>query len=379
MKLLSICTSTTLVALTARSTLAFRSGLGSTGRLVARHPDCDARRTFLTTTCWASSNAHPNHAASTTEATTGLSLMELQGLTQTAETAARAAGHIILEAQQQATTTHTTDKDVAINTAALKTNVKDIVTLYDKQAQEAVEAIIRQAYPEHAFLGEEDVAPGAAASAQAMKEALARSRNNSNNNNNTSSSSSNYLWIVDPIDGTANFAAGLPLCGVTLAVVYRGTAVAGVIYDPHADEMFTAWRGQGATVNGRPMRVGTAPLSEAIVNAGCPADPQAFQASLRGIAALNTQCRGLRMVACSALTLAWIADGRLTAHFGYDLSSWDLVAGALLIQEAGGVVTDLDGSPYNLETRNMLCSNGVVHEPILQVLKQADAVAFTRS
>ena len=85
------------------------------------------------------------------------------------------------------------------------------------------------------------------------------------------------------------------------------------------------------------------------------------------------------MIACSALTTAWIAAGRLTAHFGYDLSSWDLVAGALLIQEAGGVVTDLNGSPYQITTRNMLCSNGLVHDPILKVLKEADAISFEQS
>jgi myo-inositol-1(or 4)-monophosphatase len=133
-----------------------------------------------------------------------------------------------------------------------------------------------------------------------------------------------------------------------------------------------AVRGQGDTCNGAPLRVATGitQVQDAIINAGCPADPNAFAASMRGIAALNSECRGLRMIACSALTTAWIAAGRLTAHFGYDLSSWDLVAGALLIQEAGDCVTDLDGSPYRLETRNMLCSNGLVHTPVLDVLRR---------
>eukprot|EP00957_Ditylum_brightwellii_P191368 14570594-Ditylum_brightwellii.AAC.1 len=100
---------------------------------------------------------------------------------------------------------------------------------------------------------------------------------------------------------------------------------------------------------------------------------------MRGVLALNSKSRGLRVIACSALTTAWIAAGRLTAHFGYDLSSWDLCAGALLIKEAGGLVTDLDGSPYVLETRNMLCSNGRVHDEILDILREADAVSFERS
>jgi myo-inositol-1(or 4)-monophosphatase len=95
--------------------------------------------------------------------------------------------------------------------------------------------------------------------------------------------------------------------------------------------------------------------------------------------ALNSRVRGVRVIACSALTLAWIASGRLTAHFGYDLSSWDLIAVALLVQEAGGKITDIDGSKYAVETRNMLCSNGKIHDEILTILKEAGATSFTRS
>jgi myo-inositol-1(or 4)-monophosphatase len=146
--------------------------------------------------------------------------------------------------------------------------------------------------------------------------------------------------------------------------------------------MFTAIKGQGAHLNGERLQVANSvtSISDAIINGGCPADPNAFEASVRGMLALNGKTRGLRVIACSALTTAWIACGRLTAHYGYDLSSWDLVTGALLIAEAGGLVTDLDGSPYKLETRNMLCSSngGQVHTEILEVLREADAVSFVR-
>lgn len=185
------------------------------------------------------------------------------------------------------------------------------------------------------------------------------------------------------IDGTANFASGIPLCGVTVAVLYKGTPVIGVIYDPHRNEMFSTIKGQGAylssnTIENKKLQIqtGIKDLSNAIINAGCPADPNAFTTSMKGMAALSPKCRGIRVMACSALTLVWIASGRLTAHFGYDLSSWDLVAGALLIQESGGKVTDIDGSDYVVETRSMLVSNGMVHKEILQVLKDADAVSF---
>jgi myo-inositol-1(or 4)-monophosphatase len=301
---------------------------------------------------------------------TELSAADYQGLVQTAEQAARAAGQVIVDHLACASKRDDAAASTTTSSSKVKTSIKDIVTLHDTQAQEKVQALIRANYPTHSFLGEEDVAPGAAASEQALIDLL-----------DGDAGQSGFLWICDPIDGTANFASGLALCGVTVAVVYKGTAVVGVIYDPHANEIFTAVKGQGATCNGAPLTVATGitQVQDAIINAGCPADPNAFATSMRGIAALNSECRGLRMIACSALTTAWIAAGRLTAHFGYDLSSWDLVAGALLIQEAGGCVTDLDGSPYRLATRNMLCSNGLVHTPVLDLLGGADAVSFTRS
>mmetsp|Transcript_16317 Transcript_16317/g.21361 ORF Transcript_16317/g.21361 Transcript_16317/m.21361 type:complete len:356 (-) Transcript_16317:54-1121(-) len=301
---------------------------------------------------------------------TELEHAELQGLVETAEAAARAAGQVIVSHLGCAAEVcdPTTDEECEI-----KTNLKDIVTQYDKQAQESVESIIRDAYPLHSFLGEEDVNPGAAASEAALEAALAKSE-------------SGFVWICDPIDGTANFAAGLTLCAVTVSVVYKGTTVIGVIYDPHQDELFSAVKGEGqSSLNGKPMPNlkeyhAIESIRDAIINAGCPADPNAFATSMRGVMALNGRSRGLRMIACSALTTAWIAAGRLNAHFGYDLSSWDLAPGALLISESGGIVTDLDGSPYQLETRNMLCStNLVVHQDVLQILTEADAVSFTRS
>lgn len=289
-----------------------------------------------------------------------LTLDDTQELLETAEQAARAAGEIIRS--------HVGCCSEVEEECEIKYSIKDIVTQYDEQAQDAVESVVLAKYPTHAFLGEEDVDPGAAASQAALEKILADSK-------------SDWLWILDPIDGTANFGSGLSLCAVTMGVVYKGTPIIGVVYDPHADEMFSAVKGQGATLNGAPMQaaLSVTEAKDAIVNAGCPADPNAFAASMRGVLALNSRTRGLRMIACSALTTAWIAAGRLTAHFGYDLSSWDLVAGALLIDEAGGLVTDLDGSPYKLETRNMLCSNGAVHDEILSVLRDADAVSFTRS
>ena len=276
-------------------------------------------------------------------------------------------------------------------------NIKDVVTKYDKQAQDAIESIIQQQYPNFYFLGEENVAAGGKASEEALKVALQQANNNINETNNDDdddddddnnkiSSGPGFTIITDPIDGTANFASGLPLCAVTMSIVYKDTPIIGVVYDPHRDEFFSSIRGQGTflkTNNGEvtQCRVQNAVIEarNAIVNAGCPADPNAFAVSMRGMLALNSRVRGVRVVACSALTLAWIASGRLTAHFGYDLSSWDLLAGALMIQESGGRITDIDGSTYTIETRNMLCSNGKVHDEILNILEEADATSFVRS
>lgn len=330
--------------------------ISPTTMLNARHHHFARFSRRLTTSRWSAAAS----STSTLDISTELSPQKLQEMLETAQAAARAAGAVIRQ--------HVGCCSEAAEECDIKYSIKDIVTVYDQQAQDAVHEIIRAQYPHHAFLGEEDVAAGGAASEQALLDIL-------------QSSESDFLWICDPIDGTANFASGLELCAVTMAVVYNATPLIGVIYDPHRDEMYSTIRGQGAFLNDRPIQVAQAIASarEAIVNAGCPADPNAFATSMRGVLALNRQTRGLRIIACSALTLAWIAAGRLTAHFGYDLSSWDLVAGALLVQEAGGRVTDLDGSDYKLTTRNMLCSNGAVHDQILKILKEADAVSFSRS
>jgi myo-inositol-1(or 4)-monophosphatase len=247
-----------------------------------------------------------------------------------------------------------------------KTSFQDVYTMYDMQAQDVIEDIILARYPTHSILGEESVSAGNADAA--LHRALVQAMN------------SHVLWIVDPIDGTANFASGMALSAVTIAVVYKGTVIVGVVYDPFRNDMFCAIKGQGAYLNDQYLlqvtpRVAT--VSEAVINAGCPVNVNAYACALRGVQALHGRSRGLRMLACTALVTAWIAAGRLTAHFAYDLNSWDVAAGALLIQEAGGLVTDLYGMPYQLSTRNMLCSNGLVHYEILDILQDASAVSYT--
>ena len=198
----------------------------------------------------------------------------LREMLSTAEYAVRQAGEIILS--------NLGCGAFEEDTCEIKTSIKDVVTVYDKACQDKIQTIIESTYPNHRILGEEDVAPGAAASEAALEAALEKN--------------DGFMWIIDPIDGTANFSSGLALCGVIISIVYQHTPVIGVCYDPHADEIFTAIKGRGAFVqkgnkDKEQMFVSTAvtDISDAIINAGCPADKNAFDTSMKGVIHLNTK------------------------------------------------------------------------------------------
>lgn len=214
-----------------------------------------------------------------------------------------------------------------------------------------------ESFPHHNFLGEEDVPPGKEASAAAIQQKLLDTKDE-------------WLWIVDPIDGTTNFVHGMPLCMPSIAATYNGKVMVGVIYDCHRDELFTAITGQGAFMNGKTITVGPqATLGDAIVAMGSPPAIESMNMSLKGIAALMPKVRTIRMLGSAALMLAWVANGRLTCYWEYDLSSWDISAGALLIQEAGGTFTDLDGNDFTVQTRKICATNGFIHDELLHVLR----------
>lgn len=211
-------------------------------------------------------------------------------------------------------------------------------------------------------MGEEDVPPGKEASAAAIEAKL-------------SSSDSDWLWIVDPIDGTTNFVHGMPLSMPSVAAAYKGEVVVGVIYDPHREELFTATKGGGAFMNGKAIKVGEqGVIGDAVVAMGSPPAEESMQMSLKGVQALMPKVRTIRMLGSAAVMLAWVANGRLTCYWEYDLSSWDISAGALIVQEAGGRFTDLDDNDFTLRTRKMCASNGKVHDDILKVLNDAGVV-----
>jgi myo-inositol-1(or 4)-monophosphatase len=274
---------------------------------------------------------------------------ELEAILEVAKAASKKAGDIILGNAGGAEVTKT------------KFNSKDLLTLIDPLCEKTIKETVAESFPAHDFLGEEDVLPGKEASAAALDAILAKSND--------------YVWIVDPIDGTSNFVHGMPLCMPSVAVAYKGEVVVGVIFDPHRGEMFTAIKGHGAYLNGKSINVGEQEeIGDAIVAMGSPPAPESLEMSLRGIKVLMPKVRTIRMLGSAALMLAWVANGRLTAYWEYDLSSWDISAGALLIQEAGGQFTDLTGTPFTLRTRKICASNGKIHDALLSSLAEADVV-----
>lgn len=187
-----------------------------------------------------------------------------------------------------------------------------------------------------------------------------------------------WLFIVDPIDGTTNFASGIPLCMPSIAVAYKGEVMVGVLYDPFRQELYTAIRGQGAKLNGKIMNVHdslspstTTSLENAVIGMESPAGQDSLEQCVDVIPSLMPKVRTIRMLGSSALMLPWVAKGRLTGYWTPDESAWDIAAGALIVQEAGGKVTDLYGNDYTLRTRSLVASNGNIHDALLQVLQDA--------
>lgn len=244
------------------------------------------------------------------------------------------------------------------STLNLKTSHHDLVTEVDKGSENLIRSLILTHFPDHAVLGEEGVEPGPAASTAALDEVK----------------DAEYLWIIDPIDGTTNFVHGFPFFSVSIALAHRGEVILGVVYDPSKDELFIAEKGKGAYVRGRRTRVsGETKLRDSLVATGFPADRDgALPLNLRQLETVVPQVRNVRTAGSAALHLAYVAAGRLTAFWEIGLNSWDIAAGALLIQESGGVVTDLDGNPYHLGVRDVVASNGGVHDELLAVLRSAE-------
>lgn len=235
-----------------------------------------------------------------------------------------------------------------------KSSSTDIVTEIDKASEDLIKERIREAYPEHHFLGEEE----AFQDPQCYKQTLGQANNIP------------FLWIVDPIDGTKNFVQGIQGFTVSIALACYGELRVGVIYDPVIDEMFWAERGQGAYVNDKRIRVSNMDkLGQCVVGASISSNDERRKIELNSIDATASQCLTVRVLGSAAVNLAYVAVGRLDAFWHYRLNPWDVAAGVVIIEEAGGKVTDTAGSPYHLSAHSIYGSNGHIHELLLNSIK----------
>jgi len=249
--------------------------------------------------------------------------------------AAREAGRFIAQAADRLDT----------NEIARK-GQHDYVTETDTKAEAHIIETIREAYPQHSFLGEEFGQSGA------------------EDNDN--------LWIIDPIDGTTNFIHGIPHYAISIALQHKGKLEAAVIYDPIKNEEFVAARGQGAQLNGKRIRVSqTKVLSDAVIGTGFPfkkdQEPlmDAYFEQAKNIAKATA---GIRRAGAASLDLAYVAAGRYDGFWEYGLQKWDIAAGILLVQEAGGLLGEPQGGLDYFNQGNIVCANSKLFKPLLQTL-----------
>ena len=224
-------------------------------------------------------------------------------------------------------------------------NKNDFVTQVDKAAEQAIIGVIHTAYPDHSILAEESGdTPGARAE---------------------------YRWVIDPLDGTTNYIHGFPQYCVSIALEHRGVPTHGVVYDPGKNELFTASRGRGAFLDDRRMRVSKClRLQDALVGTGFPyKEVSRLDLYMRQLRTMMTSSAGVRRAGAAALDLAYVAAGRLDAFWEMGLSRWDMAAGALLIQEAGGMVADLQGGADFLDRGEIAAATPKVLPELLAALR----------
>ncbi len=226
----------------------------------------------------------------------------------------------------------------------------DLVTAADRAAETLIRERVTQQFPSHDVLGEEQ---------------------------GLSDLGGEYRWYVDPLDGTTNFAHGYPVYGVSLALeerpagADRGRRVAGVVYDPTRDELFSAEQGEGAHLNGRPIHVSKASqLKECLLATGFPSHKRHKNPNIYFYHQITLRTHGVRRAGSAALDLCNVASGRFDGFWEFNLNPWDTAAGVLIVEEAGGRVSRFDGSPFELDSRETLASNGLVHEALLHEFQE---------
>jgi myo-inositol-1(or 4)-monophosphatase len=231
---------------------------------------------------------------------------------------------------------------------ALKGSPINLVTEMDRRSERLIVDGLRREFPDDAILAEEG-GPIAGRSGR--------------------------RWIVDPLDGTTNYAHGVPIFAVSLALEAAGRVVLGVIHDPNQRETFLAERGRGASLDGAPLAVSTTrTLNESLLVTGFPYDiRERRETNLREYAAFSLRSRGVRRLGSAVLDFAYVAAGRIDGYWELRVGTWDAAAGSLLVEEAGGRVTDLDGNPLDLAAPRIVATNGLIHEELLEALRDVRA------
>jgi myo-inositol-1(or 4)-monophosphatase len=224
----------------------------------------------------------------------------------------------------------------------------NLVTEMDLLSEKIIVSAIRKEHPDHGFLAEEKAREQTA---------------------------SPYRWVIDPLDGTTNYAHGYPVYGVSIALEREGEIVLGVVYDPSRDELFVAQKGKGARLNGRRIRVSSVPeLSRSLLATGFPYDLRENPVNnFDHFQNFAYRVHAVRRSGSAALDLCYVAAGRFDGFWEMKLGPWDLAAGSLMIQEAGGKVTDFHGRPPGLDGSFVLASNGKIHGEMIKVLKKGRA------
>jgi myo-inositol-1(or 4)-monophosphatase len=226
----------------------------------------------------------------------------------------------------------------------------DLVTDADHASQKVVKETLLSAFPDHLFLGEEECVGKTPEETRPAPDAAP-------------------VWVVDPLDGTANYVHDVPAYCVSIGLWAWGKPIVGVIHDPRMNEVFTAAAGQGAFLNGRPIRVSAVtPLANGMISTGFPADLTAQRRNLEAWTKVMAHAQSLRRTGSTALNLAYVAAGRFDGYWAYDNYAWDVMAGAVLIAEAGGRLTTADGLPFDPFRPDLLATNDRLHDELLSVL-----------
>jgi len=226
-----------------------------------------------------------------------------------------------------------------------KKRQNDFVSEVDEAAEEAIISVLRDAYPDHAILAEES---------------------------GRTDTKSDYVWVIDPLDGTTNFLHGFPQYCVSIGLLHKGKPTQAVVYDTNRNELFTASKGVGAYLNDRRIRASRADkLEDALVGTGFPfREVGHLDDYLRMFKNVTKGTSGIRRPGAAALDLAWVACGRIDAFWEIGLSPWDMAAGALLVREAGGLIGDLDGNEGFMDSGRVVATNSKLFSAFLQLLKQ---------